>query len=382
VIEAYSRPPNFRVAEKKDSKRRSVDFAQLLGTMDDVGADDPMFVLKRAVAYRSSRNRSSAPLDDVALQHLRRDLAASEDRALSKQELIAAQRAASRANQRALLSAQANGVRGVDVRLPNNALLRSARASVDDRVRYSYFDGAGAQQDISDIVEAELGAGGARRDLLEGAVAQDAVDRVLSRIRPEPPLSARGSTSSVYSSCDERPAQGGFAAAQAAAMASPQMAASRALSPTGPASARSPTPTQQAQFRQKMASPVPVAGSRAAAPHGRTQSSASAKAGSRAASAARTRAPVPYIAPDDFGMSHMLALLQIPALLGRAPPLPALDPTEKMLFGRSMDMVADLHPDIRQIYKSTFDNLTAMDKVCVRRSGREARELTSAVDPG
>jgi hypothetical protein len=130
-----------------DSRRRSADSAQLLGSLDDVHPDDPVFILCRAVSYRhhaSRANRMSAPLDEIALQQLHRESAASHssvgsDAAVllgegdgaskhrqSRQEIIAAQRAASRANQKAILSLQTNSVRGVDVLLPGNAMLELA----------------------------------------------------------------------------------------------------------------------------------------------------------------------------------------------------------------------------------------------------------------
>ncbi len=156
VIDAYIRPPTYRAAERRpnDAKRRSVDSAQLLlGSAEDVGPSDPVFTLRRAVTYRTSRHRSSAPLDEIALQNLHRESmsnssVASESttgpseeprqRQLSKQEIIAAQRAATRATQRAILSAQTNSARGLDVRLPTNAIIRSSRDEMDDRMRYSY----------------------------------------------------------------------------------------------------------------------------------------------------------------------------------------------------------------------------------------------------
>src|ERR1700761_633845 len=149
VIDAYPRPPAYRPADRRsiDSKRRSFDSVQLLGSPEDVNSEDPVFILRRAVTYRtsSSRHRLSAPLDEIALQKLHRESVSSssitsEDndtkRHISKQELIAAQRAATRANQRAILSAQANEQRGVDVFLPNNAVLRSSRYDTDERIRY------------------------------------------------------------------------------------------------------------------------------------------------------------------------------------------------------------------------------------------------------
>jgi len=60
---------------------------------------------------------------------------------LSRQEIIAAQRAATRAIQRAMIvAAQTNSVRGMDVLLPGNAMLRSSRYDPGDRMRYSYVE--------------------------------------------------------------------------------------------------------------------------------------------------------------------------------------------------------------------------------------------------
>src|SRR5579863_3619038 len=175
VIESYPRPPNYRPADRRfsDAKRRSIDSMQLLGSPDDVTPEDPVFVLRRAVTYRTSsaRHRLSAPLDEIALQqlHLHRESissssAASEDgdtgtkqRQMSNKELIMAQRAEWRANQRAILSGQANSQRGFDLLLHNNAALRSSRYDTDERTRYSYVEG-GETYDISDIMEEEWGS--------------------------------------------------------------------------------------------------------------------------------------------------------------------------------------------------------------------------------
>ena len=118
-------------------------------------SDDPVFILQRATTYRSSaasRQRLSASLDEIALSHLHRNSSASassasdagvaaEDqnsRQPSQQEIIAAQRAASRANQKAILSAQANAQSRVDVVLPDKGMLRSQRGDADSKMRYSY----------------------------------------------------------------------------------------------------------------------------------------------------------------------------------------------------------------------------------------------------
>jgi hypothetical protein len=64
---------------------------------------------------------------------------------------------------------------------------------------------------------------------------------------------------------------------------------------------------------------------------------------------------------DEFGVGHMLALIELSGRRG-ATPLPPLDPVEEMLFGRSIDY-ASLHPQIRDIYAGSFRQLEEMDKV-------------------
>lgn len=382
--------------KRSNDKRRSVDFALLMGSLDDVQPDDPTFVLRRAVAYRnsSSRHRMSAPLDEIALQHLQRDIAGSSlsstasgestsKKPLSKQEVIAAQRAASRANQKAILSAQSNSVRGVDVLLPGNAMLRSQRATVDDRMRYSYVDGTGEMFDISDIVEEEWRGNTKDGDLLEGVMVggrnkEGLVDLVLSKIKSNPRISLVPSThseSSTYSTdVDDRPAPTSVA---------------RAASPRS--TARSPTPTAASQTSTpRMASPTHGgSSSRSATPtargispppqtHGRRPSIASVLATpptsspqrpapspavrDRSASAAKAKPPKPIITSDDFGIGNMMAIIELAGLTGQAPPLPPLDPVDAMLFGRDFDLDT-LHPDIRDIYSSSFKQLDEMDKV-------------------
>ncbi|KAK7684558.1 hypothetical protein QCA50_012505 [Cerrena zonata] len=74
VIDAFPRPPAFRVPDRRDIKRRSADSTQLLGSIDDVSAEDPIFILRRATTYKpSSRHRSSAPLDELELSRLHRE---------------------------------------------------------------------------------------------------------------------------------------------------------------------------------------------------------------------------------------------------------------------------------------------------------------------
>lgn len=178
VIDAYSRPPTYKAVDRRfqDSKRRSVDSAQLLGTIDNVSSEDPIFVLRRVTSYRNStsRHRMSAPLDELALRNLHRESQSSnasseplsprmtegvQQQQPSRTEIIAVQREASRANQRA----------------------------IDDRMRYSYVFPDGATYDISDIVEEEWREASNKSDLLEGVVGRgggnEKLDRVLNKIK-------------------------------------------------------------------------------------------------------------------------------------------------------------------------------------------------------
>lgn len=119
-------------------------------------------------------------------------------RQLSRQEIIAAQRAASREKQRAILSTQTNSVRGVDVLLPGNAMIQSSRYDAGDRIRYSYVQD-GESCDVSDIIEQEFcetsGSSSPqhKNDLLEGVFGRhkgkeglnERLDRVLAKIKDE-----------------------------------------------------------------------------------------------------------------------------------------------------------------------------------------------------
>lgn len=255
-----------------DGRRRSADVTLLLGSVEDIGPDDPAFILRRAVAYRMNntpRSRlSAAPLDELARAHLqaqRESITASEastnrddepgstptptsarstagatpvrpPEKLSRQEIIAAQRAASRDKQRAILSAQSNSEQGVDIILPDKATIRSSRLGTpNDGIRYSYIEPDGETYDISEIMEEEwhaqkegnsthpnedvtrsIGQSGEKGDLLESALGRqgvsepaqhnlgDNINRVLNRVKNDPTLvgSSGGRVSSVYSDKD------------------------------------------------------------------------------------------------------------------------------------------------------------------------------------
>ncbi|KAI0751702.1 hypothetical protein C8Q80DRAFT_1098762 [Daedaleopsis nitida] len=422
VIDAYPRPPTYRQVERRfsDSKRRSIDSAQLLlGSPDDVRPDDPVFVLRRAIAYRisSARHRSSAPLDELALQQLRESVASSstasdsatnEDtgkRQMSKQEIIAAQRAATRANQRAILSAQTNSARGLDVLLPGNAMLRSSRYEVDDKMRYSYVDTDGETYDISDIVEKEWSGevyhGGLKTDssgddLLHGVLAHGKdglgpkLDRVLNKIKQEKetgrtPISQSSSQQSVGSSARSST----DSAYSANETITRETSTSRTATPTARDVARgSPPVSRLSSYRT--ASPgeseytrshtaTPTASGRARGyptPHERQASFASAVSDYRTATPS-SPAPVGGMPPphakaeksrlvlpkNGFGLNEMMAVIEMRASLsGKRTEREPLDAVEEMLFGRPVDAAA-LHPEIRNIYASTFRQLEEMDEI-------------------
>ena len=425
VIDAYPRPPSYRPAERRlsDSKRRSFDSMLLLGAPDDVSPEDPVFTLRRAVTYRTSSSRHhrlSAPLDEIALQKLHRESMsgssiASEDGdvkpRMSKQELITAQRAVWRANQRAILSAQTNSERGVDLLLPNNAVLRSSRYDTDQRTRYSYVEG-GETYDISDIMEEEWdsSASAGQGDLLKGVLdrgrARDGVDeklhRVLSKIkdgrtiqRPvsssSPPPSA-STADSVYSDpgLDEEPGAPVERSRSTTPVETrgiktddvpprvPSPASERTVTPDIRRQ-RSTTPSTALQGRLSPQQPYPLQAP--LAPHLRQESVGSVitdTSGYRTAvgspimtspsvikpgplAATRQRKPKLTLPKDDFGVSHMMAIIELAGLQDKPPPPEPVHPIDEMLFGRPIN-VDELHPAIRDVYAPAFKQLDEMDQ--------------------
>lgn len=426
VVDAFPRPPTFRATKLSDNKRRSVDSAQLLNGSDgDIAPDDPVFILRRAVTYRpSSRHRSSAPLDEIALQKMHRESMSGSSimsdstasgaasatshgeeprRTLSKQELIAEQRRNRSATQRAIL--QENSTRGVDVLLPGNAMIRSSRYEVDDRMRYSYVEPNGETYDISDIVEAEWrGEAGSslqrgdstRHDLVRGALSRKdglgaKLDRVLSKIKHEKGL-GRNAQSAAGGSLDADFGRSTSPSVYSTAEGNPS---SRATTPNAQSlNARSPTPTSASQ---RVVSPVShLSGYRTASPgdtEPRSRSSTATPSQQRARQAhdrqgslasvasdgsayqssspatpngyrgipkpAKSRVVVPM---DDFGVTEMMAVIEARGMVRKKPSLLPLDPVDELLFGREIDMNS-LHPQIREIYSDTFKQLEEMDHV-------------------
>lgn len=167
LLDAYTSPPAFKPMERStpEQKRRSREWSYNSGNTTDILPTDPVFVLRRS-GRPNELSRIDAPKGVIQQQQA---LAATAPRveindarnALSPQEIIAAQRAASRANQRAIISAQTNQSQGIDVVLPDRGTLRSSRLlepTGGEVVRYSYIDDDGETYDISELLEEEWGS--------------------------------------------------------------------------------------------------------------------------------------------------------------------------------------------------------------------------------
>lgn len=415
MIDAFPRPPQFRAPDRQaaGNKRRSLDSAQLLGSVDDIRWDDPVFVLRRATSYRNStsRRRSSAPLDEIALQHLHRESSSSYNSELqspvdesrdkgkqpSRQEIIAAQRAATRATQRAIVTASTNSVRGMDVVLPGNARLRSARYEAGDRMRYSYVEPDGETYDISDIMEQEWrGMDGARGDLLEGVFngnkdgISEKLDRVLNKIRKgkgkererdyaslssveSNRLSTRSVSISEYSADDTeegRPYQApennviARATPVAAAVAPSPPPRVGANTPTGGPRATPNGPVPPSRRNPSISSVLSDQQQQQGRGTPPVQSSLARVQEEERAGTPRSQQRRRLVLPkDDFGLAQMMAIIEYKALRPTKA-LPPLDPVDALLFGRPVDLEA-LHPAAREIYGPEFKHLEEIDKVCV-----------------
>ncbi|GAA6049789.1 hypothetical protein JCM3770_002162 [Rhodotorula araucariae] len=204
LLEAYSTAPLFKAYDRssREFRRRSADATLILGTAGDVQPHDPVFVIRRSPARPSGSTRGVHPqtideLEELQQQRRRSALEApapsahdGEDdeqevlqgspnpeaqRGTNQRDLIAAQRAAQRANQRAILSARGNADQGFDITIPEQGTIRSARGTAggDDgaeEVRYSFVHQDGTEVDISEIVEDEWQGGGGETGLAPQAV--------------------------------------------------------------------------------------------------------------------------------------------------------------------------------------------------------------------
>ncbi|KAH6903032.1 hypothetical protein BKA70DRAFT_1515480 [Coprinopsis sp. MPI-PUGE-AT-0042] len=366
VIEAFYRPPTFRTPDRQQGKQRSLDAGHLLGSMEDVGPENPVYILRRATAYcpSGSRNRTSAPLDDLVLKHLQKrestSLHSASVQLPSRQEIIAAQRAATRANQRAILSAQTNSIRGMDVLLPSNVVLRSSRYDVNDRMRYSEI----IEEDMSTQLEEIFW-----RALLPNMTAWVIGSTVFSKQekgkQPESTgiiasvESRRSLTRSISPSESVNPGSPGFNSKIPSGQA-PQRP------PIGPSRLGGATPTQATASMDRRQPSIASVMSDTTSGYATPMSVPNMQDFASKQSERKC-----FVLPkDDFGISHMMAIIDYRAAASQ-PKKPApevVDPVDKMLFGVPIDLES-LHPQVREIYASASKHLDEIDKMldsCIR----------------
>ena len=203
VLDAYKSAPLFRAYDRtsKEFRRRSVDATIILGGPEDVQDSDPVFIIRRAAPATNAGTMARGAVDELAAHRqqqaqlrpeptllappVRRadtsesfkapsiyatpmeEISAPFDTVFApsppppavnsptRHEFIIAQRAATRANQLAIVSAQKNAEQGVDIVLPDRSTVRSSRNFADGGISYSYIDQDGDATDISEIIEKE-----------------------------------------------------------------------------------------------------------------------------------------------------------------------------------------------------------------------------------
>ena len=429
IVDAFPRPPQYRTPDRQivANKRRSLDASQLIGSIDDIRPDDPVFVLRRATAYRNSisRRRSSVPLDEIALQqlHMQRESTSSYNsdsqppidesklKQPSRQEIIAAQRAATRATQRAIVSAQTNSVRGMDVLLPGNAMLRSSRYDAGDKMRYSYVDADGETYDISDVVEQEWRDMNTpnKHDLLEGVFIRnkdgisEKLDRFLLKIRKgkgkekeSSSVSSSSADSNQLSFRSLSPSEYSTNAPEVPSRSvTPRSIAPTSRMPNGNVDVEAapvyPRPllttkglsSDDRQLRSGTTTPTGNNTGSTPAPNNLRNPSVPSDSSGRSTpvlsqsnkhraenvqestpiATPRSQKRWPVIPKDNFGHAHMMAILEYKGSKPKQP-IPPLDPVDELLFGAPLDLDS-LHPQVRDIYASGFEQLNEMDKVCL-----------------
>ena len=380
--------------KSRDARRRSADVNSLLGSVEDVRPNDPVFILRRSVSYRTTnlhRNSLSKGLDELSLYHMQSQRASitvseastNDDREssaptprpqvkpppaqLSRQEIIAAQRAALKAKQGAILSAQVNSEQGVDIVLPDKATLRSARLATES-IRYSYIEPDGETYDITDIMDDNWSPqredSYGRGDLLEAAISKSSnirqdpslgekIDRVLNKIKGNPKLVSSGgrNVESIYLDQD--------------LIVNPPARPERSPSRGG---SRSSTPVQSAPQQGQRAQQASVSSSTSDI---FSYDSAPYSTGARnipqesIAEEPEIEKKKPIIVRNNLGISDLLAFIEA-SVVAKKPvvkdPPPPLSPVDAMLFGPQLDL-NELHPLVRDIYKPLVERFDAMDRV-------------------
>jgi len=404
IADAYPWLPQYRnITPTGTNKRRSLDPSLLYGSIEDVRSDDPVFVIRRATSYRTStsRRRSSVPLDEIALSKIHRESSSSYSsdttsggdegklKQPSPQEIIAAQRAVTRATQHAIVSAQSNSVRGVDVLLPGNAMLRSSRYDADERMRYSYVEPDGETYDISDIIEEEWREVDNDNDLLRDVLIRnkdgigERLDRFINKIRKgkqkekEPSntgsdahsvlASNRSVSPSEYSVDTEIPSRSvtpGSAGLLSKLMNGIEQNAQNLdgkLSRPGTVTPTSGFRTTFANHTRRHPSVTSVTSDYS--DYGATAHSNLSRVDEERAISTKAQPRRRVVLPkDDFGLSQMMSIIEFRALKPKAKEVPPPHPVDEFLFGIPFDLDA-LHPEIRDIYAPAFKQFEETDKV-------------------
>lgn len=198
LLEAYRQPPAYKQYERnsKEFRRRSMEAPYNTPSASDIQPTDPVFIIRKATykppasdhgiasnASSQMQDHLRPPMNDRAasvttvassarseyatpMTELPPDLERSLSPQQTRQEIIAAQRAALRANQKALLSANKNSQQGVDLNLQDRSTIRSSKDSTNT-VRYSYVGVDGTETDISEIVHNEFRGGSTGNDRVE-----------------------------------------------------------------------------------------------------------------------------------------------------------------------------------------------------------------------
>lgn len=261
-------------------------------------------------------------------------------------------------------------------------MIRSSRYEVDERTRYSYIDADGETYDVSDIIEEELSSdlqhtGGT--DLLQGVkeVPSDKLDRVLSKIkdgkgngklpssqRSDSLRSKRSSSPSLYSYAERESIQENTQTPRTntplASVMNPKNPASsivsgRAASALARLAASNSKYSNLHERQNSIASMLSDIQSGYRSPTPGTPPYQSTRA------ASVLRKPKPFIPKDDFGLSNMLAVIELGASV-KAPTPPPSDFVEEFFFGKKFNVEA-LHPAVQEIYADSFKQLEAMDAV-------------------
>lgn len=303
---------------------------------------------------------------------------------MSRQELIAAQREASRANQRAILSAQNNSERGVDIILSNRALLRSSRLgpNTSATVRYSYVEPDGETYDIGQLLEDEWreeAATGPRGDLLKGAVDREGlINRVISKIKDGKRIPPSSSVSDDKIGARTPPDSGTSFAFSTASSTSRYSSASPPQAPSKGSRSSTPTLDGRVTARTQLnshAKQSSVASAESTHSSSYESSGPSTPATMTTAHTANNnplmpnsqRAPL-ILRETDFGVSRMIARIELAAATNkpRKPQPPRIrNPYEDLdtaLFGPRIDL-SELHPSLRDVYQDTFRQLDDLDQV-------------------